>query len=90
MLLLELGVLLFERLQLRDLAGGAGWRRRRASPTESTIACVLSPLGQHVGQQEGMDLERRSDRLHSNALLLTQAHRRQLKRIAVVPHRSWP
>jgi len=67
MLLLQIGVLPFEQLQLRDLAGRAGWRRLRGSSAEPTIARILPPLGQH----EGMDLQRRGDRLHLHPWLLT-------------------
>src|SRR5258708_5793892 len=36
-----------------------------------------------------MDREGRRDGLHLNARLLTEAHRGQLKRLAVRPHRPW-
>ena len=50
MLLLQLGVLPFEQLQLCDLAGRAGGRRLRGSTAEPTIARLLP---RHLDSMKG-------------------------------------
>jgi hypothetical protein len=86
MLLLQACVRFLERLQLRDLAGGAGWRRLRGATADEPFPHILPPLGQH----EGMDLQRGSDRLDLQSRLLTVSDRRQLELIAVLPNCPWP
>jgi hypothetical protein len=86
MFLAQLGVLSFERLELRNLSD---WSTRRSLLRPSSQAAflrVLSPLREH----ERMNLERRRDGLHLNPRLLTQAHRSELKLVAVASNFPWP
>ena len=85
MLLVQERVRLLERLQLRDLAGGARWRCLRSTAADEAFPHILPPLGQH----EGMDLQRRRNGLDLQARLLTEPHRRQFKLVAVLPDRPW-
>lgn len=59
MLLAQERVLALQRLQLRNLARRTGSGRFRQAPSQSPIADVLPPSGQH----ERMDAERRGHRL---------------------------
>ena len=80
MFLLELRVLAFEGLQLRDLAGRSRWRCLRDCPLGGDPSFAsLPPLREH----EGMDLQRRGDGLHLNPGLLTQANSGELQLVAV-------
>jgi hypothetical protein len=66
-LLLELGVLSLEALELGDLTRGPRPRGVEQSPAQPTVLHILTPLRQH----EGMNLKRRRDGLHLNPGLLT-------------------
>jgi hypothetical protein len=85
MFLAQLGVLSFERLELRNLSD---WSTRRSLLRPSSQAAflrVLSPLREH----ERMNLERRRDGLHLNPRLLTQANSGELKLVTVPMNFSW-
>ena len=86
MLLLELGVLPLEGLELGDLPCRPGGRGLPRLPAQPAVTRVLPPLGQH----EGVDLERRGDGLDLDPPLLTQANRGQFELVAVLPDGSWP
>ena len=77
---------LLERLELRDLARRAGRRRLRGAASQSAIARVLAPLGQH----ERVDLQCSSDRVDLQSRLLTEPDGGQLKLVAVLPDRPGP
>ena len=85
MFLLEFRVLPLERLQLRNLAGGARLRCVRRSAAQSTVLHVLPPLGQH----EGMNLERGPNGLYLHPRRLTESYRRQLRLVAVLVDCPW-
>jgi hypothetical protein len=84
-LLLQLGVLPLELLQVSDLSRRPRWRRFRGPAAQATGFGLLPPLGQH----EGMNLERGSDSLHLNPRLLTQANGGELKLVAVPIDLPW-
>jgi hypothetical protein len=86
MLLLQERVCLLERLQLRDLARGAGRWRLPCPPSQSPVARILAPLREH----ERVDRQRGGDGLDLNPRLLTESDRRQLELITVLPDRAWP
>ena len=79
-LLLQLGIPLLERLQLRDLTRWTGWRRLDRPPADDPVANVLPPLRQH----ERMNFQRGCYRLDLHTGLMTETNRRLLKLVRVL------
>jgi len=84
-LLLEHCVLALELLQPRELTRLRRRRHRRRRTAEPALAGVLPPLREH----EGVDRERRGNRLHLDPRLLTQPDGCAFELMAVAPDGAW-